>query len=121
MLFYSSSLNEDVLYFVENLKFLERKYLTNLKTITIKPPNLEILLKIQQVINDCTKLKSTDTCEHTLHNLFTFMLTKYSGIDSIVPSPVLSLHTILYLAINNHFEDFIQVNKLYLFYFFLMI
>ena len=114
MLFYNCHLNEDVLFFVENLKFLERKYLKSFESmkITDETLNIKILSEIQQVIKECTNIKkSADTYEYTLRNIFKFMLTKYSGLNSIVPCPTLNLSSIIYLAIINHVIDYTQVIK----------
>ena len=110
MLFNYEELNENILYLVENLKYIEKKY--NIKLDSISSEFSNIQSSLNNALQIC--LKSRDLSEAQLQkvkrNLFTFLVQRYVGEKQLVPAPKLSYELIICLAIDNQLENVNEVS-----------
>lgn len=110
MLFNYAELNENILYLVENLKYIEKKYNVELKSIT--SDSGQIKSSLSRAIQNCLTARdlSDQTVQNTKSTLFTFLFRGHVGERQLVPSPALSFDLISRLAIENQLENISQVS-----------
>lgn len=116
MLFNYTELNENILFFVENLNYHEKKL--KLKQQSLSDPNQSIsslkstLNGVNRSIEICLNSRDSNLLKISKikKNLFIYMLKRYVGERLIVPAPKLSIRFIIYLAIHNQLDNINEVN-----------
>lgn len=105
MLFNYAELNENILYLIQHLKYIEKKY------NVITSDSGEIKSSISRAIQNCLTARdlSDQNVQKTKITLFTFLFRRHVGERQLVPSPALSFDLITSLAIENQLENISQV------------
>ena len=108
-------ITENVAYIIQTLKYCEELNLVNDNNESFD----KLFVKINSSIQVCLNCNDSNTFAQKSAKLeiFTFLLSNYFDSDFLCKNslklPKLSIELIIALAVENQFEDFIEVNFLF--------
>lgn len=110
-------LNENVLYLVETLKYIENAYAIKLNELKEKDERFQEILKLVDLsIKICLNSEPPEEIDlnsfkqkRIKFEMFSYLICKHLNYKTIVPSPVLGFQLLMDLMIENEFEDLVEV------------